>query len=223
MGRAAAILLAGKPAAASPIVAATATSVNETNSAGTVTLPASSAGDLLIVAVNIEGNASSSTPSGWTALGSKVDGGSGDRPKLQVFYKVAGGSEGTSLAITGAAWGAYLAWRITGYQGTPEIQTYNHGGANGTGNTADPPSITPTWGSAPNLYIAIAATLDATVTAAPSGYTGLIATETTSHGSIDAAIGGAYLRATSSSEDPGTMSLGATNIRVAATIAVRPA
>src|SRR5262245_10895511 len=133
-----------------PTVAGTNTSANSSASTShTVNLPASIAsGDLLIIFIaDSIGTANSGfSASGWTAL-AKCD--NGTNHGFQCLYKIASGSEGGSVVVTSAASGktAHNSYRITGWHGTspPEQGTPVTGGG---GANPDPPSLSPSWGSA---------------------------------------------------------------------------
>jgi hypothetical protein len=81
------------------------------------------------------------TPAGWTALIQATS----SNGHVSVFYKVIDGSEANTVTITeSAAWPvAFMSFRVSGYQGTPEGASANSG----------PPSLTPSWGAANNLWL----------------------------------------------------------------------
>jgi hypothetical protein len=210
-----------------PVVSSITTShTSVDNPSHIVNLGAYSAGDLLIIAITISGNSIiASPPTGWTALATDIDSGAGSRPNMYIYYKVADGSEGSSVTVTSnsSTWSAQLAYVITGWSGTPECAEDEFGHASGTANTIDPPSLTPSWGSANTLWIVFGACNSATVNSGPSGYSGLSTVATTSHGALAMVITTAWAQIAAASEDPGAFSLSTAVQRVAATVAVKPA
>jgi hypothetical protein len=122
-----------------PIIAAVAASATPADSTSHVcALPAGIAvGDLLLAVVVVDGDAAMTWPAGWTALTNGA-GASGTAVRSEARYRIANGTEGANITVTGAseAW-VSRTWRITGHNGTaPEC-------AAATGTSADPtpPSI----------------------------------------------------------------------------------
>jgi hypothetical protein len=109
-----------------------------------------------------------STPSGWTQLFTTADTAGGGGYRMAGFYKVASGSEGSTVSVTTSVStnGRHIAYRITGYQGTPECGTT----ANGSGTTANPPSLSPSWSTADTLWIALASQNGGAFSASPTNY-----------------------------------------------------
>jgi len=210
------------PSAGSP----TATAFDSTVTSMSVNLPASiSSGDLLIAYEEQRNNATftSGTPAGWTALSSQQGGGSAGQ--MRVWYRIATGTEGST-----ATWTASIAttavWhviKVTSWHGTapPEDTT-----SSGDATSANPPSLTPSWGAADTLWIALAgntATGETTgFTAAPTNYSNLQSNGASSGGS-SCNIASATRQLNASSEDPGTFSPNSNRFWTAATLAVRPA
>lgn len=118
-------------------------------------LPAGiTAGDLLIVFAAAWNNTFAlqyDTPSAWNPLFQSS--GTGQLRSLACFYKVADGSEGSTLAMTTtqSAFKASTSYRISNYTGTPEAGTT----ATGSSSNPNPPSLAPSWGSDKNLFIAV--------------------------------------------------------------------
>lgn len=191
-----------------------------------VNLPASiSAGDLLIAIVETRNNATftSGTPAGWTALSSQQGGGSAGY--MRTFYRIANGSEGSTATWT-ASISTTAVWqtmKITGWDGTqaPEVLT-----ANGDATSANPPSLTPSWGAADTLWIAMAGHTAITATAftaAPTNYSGFQCDGASSGGSA-CSLGFSYRQLNAGTEDPGAFTAGGSNrFWTAATIAIKPA
>lgn len=206
-----------------PTIAATSQgndAVNTTNH--TVNLPTGIAsGHLLLIFMGMDGNTSITWPAGWSILATDTNAG-GDGT-LSVAYRIADGSEGSSISVTTAASeaGSYICWRVTGWHGTtpPEAGTP----ATGTSTTPDPPSVTASWGSADNLFIAVTVwgSSSTNISGYPTNYSVSQMTDGASNSNIGAiALAGRELAA--ASDDPGTFSIIST-AWVANTIVVRPA
>src|SRR5690606_4285312 len=109
---------------------------------------------------------------------------------------------------TGAA--AWVAHRISGSLTTGTFIE----GTVGSFGTNNPPSLTPSWGSAENLWLAVDSTrrTDNDFTAAPTDYDGLLTAESaaSSTSTVNCRIGAAHRVLTASSEHPGTFSTSGT-------------
>lgn len=216
-------LLAASPAwAAFPVVEGTATATNTSNGTSqNVNLPASiAAGELLLVCGSIDNDPGTITWPGsseWTQLINSASG-----VNLVVGYKIASGSEGTSMTVTTAnsQRSAWVAYRISTWHGTsaPEAAT--------AVTNSNAPSVTPSWGSADNLWI------PCTASDGDAGSTSAITVQTNYTDLLEADAGNTTAGATilssrralaASSEDPGDY--GGTPIAspVSTTIVVRPA
>lgn len=114
---------------------------------------------------------------------------------------------------------------LTGYFDDMRLDVNIQGGsASGDSSAANPPSLSPSWGSDDNLWIALAghaASSDNAFSAAPTNYTGFVNTGTSSGGSA-ASIGSGTRNLTASSEDPGTFSVNNNRWWAATTVAIRP-
>lgn len=208
--------------------APTATAFSTAVTSMPVNLPASIAsGDLLIALIEERNNATftagGATPTGWTALASQQGGGSAGN--LRIWYRIADGTEGSSATWTAsitstAVWQTY---RITGWHGTtpPEVTT-----TNGDATAANPPSLTPSWGAADTLWLAIAghtAASTAAWSAGPTSYSGFQNDGASSGGSA-CSLASTYRQLNASSEDPGAFTVSGSNrFWTSATIGIRPA
>jgi hypothetical protein len=144
-----------------PQLVSTMTDADSDTSATSQTIslpPTYSAGDLLVLFLSTQTNATGTinTPSGWTAT-FQTAGGAGTQ-MLAMFYKVATGSEGSTVTVTITAStrliGNAYAIQAGTYTGTP---TYASVGDSGASTSADPPSLTPGAGSTKYLWIAAVA------------------------------------------------------------------
>lgn len=182
-----------------------------------VDLPDSiSAGDLLMIFVAADGNASWTWPGDWDVI---IDTDSGGSSHIEVGYKTATGSDGTSITITSSSAESATAfsWRITGWDGTtpPEGTTYV---PKGLGDPPNPPSHTASWGSDNNLWITFSGTNGGTdgTSVYPYPDNNENAENSTSGGNI------ASDEVTTATQNPGTFTQTYINYWVAATIVVRP-
>lgn len=119
---------------------------NSTASSATVasiSLPTGYAsGDLLLVLLNIQGPATATTPSGWTALESNVVNSSGT---LSLYWRISDGTEGSSLSVTLSA-ATYYNCISLAYSGTDTTSPINASAINadttqiasGGGSTSNP-------------------------------------------------------------------------------------
>lgn len=178
------------------------------------------AGDGLIVLMRA--SSAPSTPAGWSSLASRSSSG-----VTTIFSRIADGSEGATVAISfgiSSSRAASIAHRITGI--TKESVTRLAAAFAGS-NTLDPPSLTPSWGSANNLWLALASTrrTDNAFTAAPASYGDLIEQESNPSNSSTAMmrVASATRQVAGSPENPGVFSTsGTTDNPHAATVAARP-
>lgn len=186
-----------------------------------VTMPATvNAGDLLIV---LFGSLSRviSAPGGWNLLSTAAN-----NYELNVYYKIAAGTEGG----TSPAWTSTIAnntshqvYRITAWHGTtpPEV------GTSALGNSANPnpPTLTPSWGSAETLWLAVSSggyNGSPTISSYPTNYLNGVAT-VGGGGSQVSLLGSARRELTATSDDPGTFTTSGAAEWVAQTVAIRPA
>ena len=218
-------LVTGVPALAAPVVASvteTAFGTNTTNH--NVTMPATvNAGDLLIVIFTNGGNATVTTPAGWTELASNTN---GVEVRCSVYYKIAAGDEGdttVNFVTSGAEQAAAQVYRITNWHGTdpPEIST----AATNTSTAPDPASLNPAgWDVEDTLWLAVAGQDrgdQSGTTAYPASYTDGIST-LSSNGTGSCRTHSARRVLAAASEDPGAFTIPTSQAWVAFTIAVRP-
>lgn len=209
-----------------PTIAQTQTSSRASNATtDTVTLPTSTAiaaGDLIIVFHFTDGaGASATVPSPWVEIKDAAMAGSTGR--VFVAYLIASGGE-TSVVVTKAVSERFTAIAVkiaaANWHGTtpPEIST----GATGTSTTPNPDSLTTSWGSADNLWIAIMGMDDSAGTNTVSAYP--YASDNVKAPAVSSAGGGAICSTTSAtaSLDPGTFTI-TSDEWWAGTLAVRPA
>jgi preprotein translocase subunit YajC len=189
-----------------------------------VDMPATvDAGDLLIVLFTNDGDATVTTPAGWSLLASDIN---GVHVRVSVYYKIAVGTEGgttVNFVTSAAEEAAAQVYMITNWHGTtpPEIST----AVTGSGKTPDPASLDPVgWDVADTLWLAVAGQDkgDEQPPTYPASYTDGIST-LSSTGNEGCQTHSARRVLTAASEDPGAFTIPANNKWVAFTIAVRPA
>lgn len=187
-------------------------------------LPTTVSGDLLIALVGTDGSSSNSavaTPSGWTALGTTQEISTSSRGTA--LYRVADGSEsgGTvDFQTTGSEEAAVSIVRVQAgsYVGTPEAAFIS------SSQSLSPPSasLTPTWGSANNLWIT-ALFLGRPL---PTGYpypNNQIGVDGMSGGASGSTVAACTITHVAASLSPPTWSVSPSIQSVSATIAIRPA
>lgn len=139
-----------------PSVSGITTAFNSSVASHTITLPATiNAGDLILVMTLRSTTSAITGPAGLSYSSLTSLSAAGSASAYQLFYKTALGTEGgtTITFTTGAGVTTVLiCWIVQAgtWQGSPQQAGYN----GDTGMTADPPSLTPAWGAANNLWIA---------------------------------------------------------------------
>lgn len=212
-----------------PTVAATNTFDNtgSNNSSTNCSLPASIvAGDLLIVFIGSgRYDAVYNTPSGWGQLFQGNTGDIGeldDAANLAIFYKIADGSEGSSVTITNSSSARSLgvSLKIRDYSGVPEIATDT-----GESLAPNPPILSPSWGNTSTLWIALAAFSpeDVALVSRPINYAETVTKEAKAGGSFAISTSVVQRNFISSQENPGSYTLDASAFWISATIAIKPA
>jgi hypothetical protein len=203
-----------------PIVSGSQTSNQNANTTtSNITLPASiAAGDLIIAFLASDSGAGANTwPSPWQVL--KDEAGTGFQ--ASIAYLIASGGETTVAVTHGSERSNHLAIRITNWHGTtpPEINT----AATGSSTTPDPGTLTASWGSDDNLWIAVVFADDSAtpfpITGWPTNYTANQLQSSTATSAAD--VGIATREFASATDDPGTFTIG-TETWNAYTIVVRP-
>ncbi len=176
-------------------------------------------GDLLVIFRRHNVTTQNLNPTGWTILSEFSSNGCSS-----IYYRVADGSEGSTVTIpsgtTSVRDSACICHRITGALTStpPEAATWATG--------VDAGAVSPSWGSAENLYIPIVShRLNTNIAnAVPSGFGGYIYEQSGSGATSRAAIANGSLLETSASKDPGAWSItGVLNIPHTSILAIRPA
>jgi len=187
-----------------------------------VSLPSGiQAGDLLLVVFGSYVVTAITTPSGWSKIGD-TDAYS-TYIQMAQFYKIADGEEGATVAITtaGSTKSSAVAYRITGFDSAtaPEKGT----AATSVNTTPNPPSVSPTWGSDDNLFIAVETNrINSAVTAYPTNYSDNQVNAVNSSSTTSSSTGICSREYAASSDDPGTFTIAASRYAVANTIVIKP-
>jgi hypothetical protein len=182
-----------------------------------------SSGDLLIVffaGYNNSAGYTSTWPDGWSQLYNVSYGTGVNVSNVAAYYRHADGTEGSTITVTGSnGESTHISYRITGWDSsTPPEAASPVGGTNANPN---PPSLTPSWGTADTLWIATANSgfVNHTVSGYPSNYTNGMSQRSTAGSAI--VQGSARRELNASSEDPGTFTFSGTSNWKAATVAVK--
>lgn len=202
-----------------PTVEGTPTNGSDHDGDGTVTVTLPTdivSGELLFILIgnNVASGAPTiSTPSGWTQLFTSTF----STQTLAGFIRTATGGDSNPTFNVGGS-GPVCDWnarRIGNWQGTPEAA------ATGSGlGQPDPPSLTPSWGSANNLWFAAAASPNTSADAtAPTNYTNIQQAQSNTIAQHECASAQRELIA--ASDDPGAFANFNGSLWVAATIAIR--
>lgn len=192
-----------------------------------VNMPATvNSGDRLVAFVSVRNAGTWSTiPTGWVEKGSQTGGGGGVG-KTTIFEKFADGTEaGTTpqWIASASTTGSWQVVRITGAHASSALEMTT---TSGDSSSANPPSLTPSWGTEDTLWFAVAghaAISEAAFTAAPTNYINFANNGASSGGSA-CSIATATRQLNATNEDPGTFTAGGSNrFWAAATVAIRPA
>lgn len=197
-----------------PTVVNSATSSASPASFGSVTptMPTSIvANNLLIGILASNNNAFGASITGYTALG-ETDRTTGATSSLAAYTRkaTATSADNISFATPGGILYVSIVYQISGWSGTLTDCKWA-----ATNASMTPPALTPGFGTLDYLWLAAALNNTGTITAAPSGFTGLL-TKANSY-----TVGTATLSATASSETPGAFGGTAANPQ-AATISIKP-
>lgn len=206
-----------------------ATATGGTASAATshsVPMPSGSGGLLVMLfrATRGTGNAGVTAPTGWT----KASSGATSWGELAVLYRVADGSEGANVTVAtdSVAYAAFITHRISGSETSG---TYLEATVSAM-NASDPPSLTPSWGAAENLWLAVDSTRDpfaASFTGdVPTDYSGFVEAASVEPPSNNqqTRIASAHRVVNAASQDPNAYGRSGTfEVPYTATVAVRPA
>jgi hypothetical protein len=156
-----------------------------TSGSTTVTAPASiTTGDLLLAMcyADTDTNTAWTAPSGWTSAGSQYDSGNNNYGQVEVFYKIATGSEPGAYAFSGSFYRFVSILHYSGVNSTPIMagvswQNYTSGA---TASSFVAPSLTATGNAALAAFYTVWA--GATISTGPSGMTLRDTVTASSHG-----------------------------------------
>lgn len=209
-------------ASLSPVVASARTGTGICNYAGelVVTAPANTAAGNQLILIAVFNADAGAGITGWSGA-STITGAGGVINVLDSVlcqYKILSGvqSQITMVGIPDIQI-TYAWFRITGAHASAAPEG---GSATGTSTQPNPPSVTPSWGSAADLLISYAALAS---TSALSSYPTNYTDNQFANSSGDLSVAVATRGATVVSEDPGVFTFGTSRDWRAGTIAVRPA
>lgn len=212
----------GASAPAFGVTSITDTAIITAETVHTINMPpATVSGDLLIAFCAYHTPLSGTKHADWTELFWSTTTNTG----LLCYTKAATGAEGgTQINIITTTVGKLMLVSVLRISATTrEVSCQASPATVGLSTLPNPPSITPSWGSAGTLWIPVmsASNDGADVTAYPSGYT-----NGHKQRHIDATLGLTlafdYRIATAATEDPGTFTLGVSEYWCANTVGVRP-
>ena len=178
------------------------------------------AGELIVIVITTDntGAVTFTPPSGFSAISGAAS--SSTVCDGAAFYKIANGTEtGTiTCTVSTSCTNSYAtAYRVTSWHGAaaPEAAA-----TTGTSTTPDPPSLSPSWGSAETLWIAaFGKRASAGLTSYPTNYS----TDQVSGTINNVRTAMATRQNSAASEDPGVYTIGSSVGWHAITIGVRPA
>lgn len=205
-----------------PVISSVTNSNQGTNNATrTVTFATASTGDLIIGVIFGDGTGTYTWPGGGATWQEIKDAAIGSVAGISVAYLIAAGGE-SSVAVTCSASerSTHFGIRIlaANWHGStpPEISA----GATGASTAPDPDTLTPSWGAADTLWIALYGVDSGNVTAYPTNYND---NQTASDTTASAAYGAMASRgANTASENPGAFTNSVSDDWAAYTIGVRP-
>ncbi|HXE75321.1 MAG TPA: hypothetical protein VNN18_06780 [Candidatus Xenobia bacterium] len=174
--------------------------------------------DLLIIIASFDAVPTVTWPSGWTQLIHTAT--TNNFATFDVYYRIADGTEGSTITVTTSTseGSAHTSYRITGYQGTPEVCTVVVANT----NVPNPCSLSPSWGADDTLWLAVMGyNGNHSISAFPTNYSNTISNRWASSNGTGVGSGERQLNA--ASEDPGTFTISASNDTAASTLAVRGA
>ena len=197
-----------------PLIAATNNGTDHTGTATTTTvqLPAGfTSGMLGLIVLDFNSSPGSVTATGWTVV---TIGGS---DRIVYLYRFADGTEGASIVVNHST-SAVRAWsaRILGAHGSsaPEKGTES----TATSVNPDPPSVTPSWGTANTMWLAPIIVTGSSLSSYPANYIN----NQYSQFAASPCIALATRSVRAATEDPGTYTLGSSVAWRASTLAIRP-
>lgn len=205
-----------------PVVESVTKTVNTTAATTRfISLPATiNPGDLLILIYSAE-FADTDVPSGWTFLLREQITSSPNTEGISIFYKFADGSEGPTVSVFTSS-GTEMCAHVYRISGAAAIQGASVDGGSTPGDP-NPPSLSPSWGSDDNLWVAVGMTYagSAASMTPPTNYTG---GEFSTSGveADDTQLATAHRELIAASENPGTFDFSVNALWAAATLAIRP-
>jgi hypothetical protein len=201
------------------------TTTNQTSKS--INCPAASAGDRLLLIMAWDGNrtvtVSNVNGQAWTQVFDSVCGGGAARLHVYEIVSLTAAISSQTVTVTLSATEMGGAQIIAVRGSDSATATAASTADTGTDAAPDPASLTPSWGSADTLWLAVAGydQGQTTVSAYPTNYTN--GTNVRANNTGGAGMGYARRALAASSEDPGTFTLSTSRAHAAVTLAIRPA
>jgi hypothetical protein len=180
------------------------------------------AGELISVLIRVAVAGAIGFPAGWVRTINDASDASDDQTALAFHF--CDGTEGSTITLSSAS-GKFsaLAWRVADTKGIPEFATL----VTGTSTTPDPGTITPTGGARDYLFVWVGGwegEQTSPPAAAPSGYSGLAGADSGTAGAIttNTRVAIAWKQANASSEDPGSITISASDDWTATVLCYHP-
>lgn len=210
--------------ATAPLVETIGSSLTPAGTVVPVQMPAVvNAGDLLIVTIAIAGSNGSTSASGWTQFVNGVGGASVITARC--FRKIAAGTEGGTIVnftMSSSRIASAICHRIKSGDHDPATAPVGAGVNQASTSTQNPPNLTPSWGSANNIWLAVALMEDnfsITAYPYPSGNFNQRTDPGVSSRSQSATC---YIQTTASSLDPPAYTIANSVTGYPITIAIKP-
>lgn len=208
---------------------------SSSGSVRTVNIPATiNSGDLLLVLLSSHYSdstvATSSAPAGWTEvfdIGDVDLSASPDGYNNAALYARSSDGTETTVDITNSessSSAVAIVYTISAWSGTiADVEFNNTSHIEGV-TSINPPSLTASWGSDDNLWIAYATAWDDSVTfnGFPSGYSGNVQVGSAAGSNLSCEAASSYLGVTTATEDPGAFTLASSESGFGHTIVVKP-
>lgn len=210
------------PADGFPNIYGIQTTASSATTSHSISVPSGASGDLLIMLLVVAGTVTISTPSGWT---SAINTNSGGRVRLRAVYKISDGSESSvSVTVGSSVELSAIVLRVeagTSNAGSgPELSAGS--APSSPQNFANPPSLTPSWGSAKTSWVAIAL-LPTNISSVSSWPYTDQQTWVVSPGGAPVAAAISTTKVESGSVDPGNFTYFPNTYGVGVTMGIRPA
>lgn len=205
-----------------PQLSSTSTTFDSDTTTHNVNIPALEAGEGVVVALEANGAGGITTPGGgWERFDNHGSNNGG------LFrYKATSDEVATTVnfATTNAVTAVARVIKVSLWSGNLAEMEASAVENVGSGTAPNPPSVTASWGSDRNTFIAIgqASDDDIAFTAAPANYTDLVSAVSGGGTNNGCSVGSAHRNLENASDDPGTFTLASSENWGANTVVIRP-